>query len=181
MVRLPDPLQLCSEPPTEQSLKEADVLLTLVVGAAVQCPQREHFIGSIKTMPVAVQQAVAERIQRVTSAPAPGPSPAPGGEDGHSYVWPSELVRNSSINILYKNYYVFFFQDDPSALDSSHVREELYPALVRHVKRVARERDRLAQTLVQVSKHRTGPHHTIKKEGEPKSPTAMYSVHAQQI
>ncbi len=109
MVRLPDPLQLCSEPPTEQSLKEADVLLTLVVGAAVQCPQREHFIGSIKTMPVAVQQAVAERIQRVTSAPAPGPSPAPGGEDGHSYVWPSELVRNSSINVLYKKILCPFF------------------------------------------------------------------------
>ena len=30
------------------------------------------------------------------------------------------------------------------------MREDLYPALVRHVKRVARERDRLAQTLVQV-------------------------------
>ena len=96
LVRLPDPLQLCSEPPTEQSLREADVQLTLVVGAAEQCPQREHFIGSIKAMPVAVQQAVADRIQRVTSAPAANANAAADG-DAHSYVWPSELVRNLTL------------------------------------------------------------------------------------
>ena len=69
LVRPPDPLRLCSDPPTERSLQEADVLLTLVVGAAVQCAQREHYIGSIKNMSVPVQQAIAERVRKVSWEP----------------------------------------------------------------------------------------------------------------
>ena len=48
-----------------------------------------------------------------------------------SYVWSSEL-------------------DDPSRLADAQLREGLYPLLVAHVRRVAEERDQLAQKLVQV-------------------------------
>ncbi|KAL3082153.1 hypothetical protein niasHT_035506 [Heterodera trifolii] len=48
-------------------------LLGLLLGAAVQSPQREHFIERIKRMRPEVQAELAEEIQRVTSG-AGGPN-----------------------------------------------------------------------------------------------------------
>jgi hypothetical protein len=63
--KLPDTLSICQEPPTEQSLKEMDKLLLLILGAAVQSSQKEEIIASIKNMPVPTQHAFVEKIREV--------------------------------------------------------------------------------------------------------------------
>jgi len=78
VARLPDPLALCSQPSTPASLAEMDSMLTLLTAAAAQCPQREHFIASIKGMDVADQQHIAEKIKRVMNEPY--------------HVWPAETL-----------------------------------------------------------------------------------------
>jgi hypothetical protein len=65
VVKLPDTLSICHEPPTEQSLKEMDRLLLLILGAAVQSSQKEEIIASIKNMPVPTQHAFVEKIREV--------------------------------------------------------------------------------------------------------------------
>ena len=52
-------------------------LLLLVLGAAVQCSQKEHIISSMKTLPVEVQKVFVEKIPEVTENP--------------DKIWPSEL------------------------------------------------------------------------------------------
>ena len=67
MVALPDPLVMCSEPTTSRSLHEMDSLLLLILGAAVQCSQREHIIASIKILPTELQHAFVEKIKEVST------------------------------------------------------------------------------------------------------------------
>lgn len=42
------------------------LLLTLLLGAAVQCPNKEIFIGRIKELNVDTQMAIVELIKQVT-------------------------------------------------------------------------------------------------------------------
>ena len=65
MIALPDPLIMCQDPPTVASLKEMDNLLLLILGAAVQCSQKEHLIASIKNLPTELQHAFVEKITEV--------------------------------------------------------------------------------------------------------------------
>lgn len=45
------------------------LLLTLLLGAAVQCPNKEIFIGRIKELDVNTQHAIVELIKQVTDTP----------------------------------------------------------------------------------------------------------------
>jgi hypothetical protein len=45
-----------------------DSLLLLILGAAVQCSQREHIIASIQNLPTELQQAFVEKIREVRLA-----------------------------------------------------------------------------------------------------------------
>jgi hypothetical protein len=65
VVKLPETLSICREPPTDHSLKEMDKLLLLILGAAVQSSQKEEIIASIKNMPVPTQHAFVEKIREV--------------------------------------------------------------------------------------------------------------------
>ena len=66
VVALPDPLTLCQDSPTPRSPAEMDSLLLLILGAAVQCSQKEHVIGSIKNLPTELQHEFVEKIQEVS-------------------------------------------------------------------------------------------------------------------
>uniref|UniRef100_A0A1A9X3B1 HOOK N-terminal domain-containing protein n=1 Tax=Glossina brevipalpis TaxID=37001 RepID=A0A1A9X3B1_9MUSC len=59
---LPDCLTLR----TKQGLEEMKLLLTLFLGAAVQCPNKEFFIGHIKELDVDTQRSLVELIKQVT-------------------------------------------------------------------------------------------------------------------
>ena len=67
MVKLPNALEICSEPPTKESLREMDSLIWLMLGAAVQCNQRVAIVEAIKTLPVGVQEEIALKIKEVFS------------------------------------------------------------------------------------------------------------------
>ena len=68
VVALPDPLTICQDSPTLRSLAEMDSLLLLILGAAVQCSQKEHVIGSIKNLPTELQHEFVEKIQEVSES-----------------------------------------------------------------------------------------------------------------
>ena len=67
MVKLPNALEICSEPTTKESLREMDSLIWLMLGAAVQCNQRVAIVEAIKTLPVGVQEEIALKIKEVLS------------------------------------------------------------------------------------------------------------------
>ena len=117
VIELPNPLVMCHDPPNAAALREVDKVLLLILGAAVQCPQKEHFIRSIKNLPFEMQHAFVDKIKDVTDNP--------------EKIWPSEL-------------------DDPQRFDSEQ-RDDLYKVLVRHVKRLTRERDSLAHKVVEIT------------------------------
>ena len=65
VISLPDPLTICQDSPDEDSLREMDKLLLLILGAAVQCSQKEHIIDSIKNLDYQLQHAFVEKIREV--------------------------------------------------------------------------------------------------------------------
>ena len=69
VVKLPDTLSICHEPPVEKSLEEMEKLLLLILGAAVQCSHKEDLIGSIKNLPKETQYAFVDKIKEVTDNP----------------------------------------------------------------------------------------------------------------
>ena len=77
VVRLPNAVTICSEPTTKESLDEMNMVLLLILGAAVQCNQNETVIGSIKNLPTSVQHSFVSLIQEVTENPLK--------------IWPSDL------------------------------------------------------------------------------------------
>ncbi|XP_065359354.1 protein Daple isoform X1 [Calliphora vicina] len=63
---LPDCYILGYHPETKQGLEQMKILLTLLLGAAVQCPNKELFIARIKELDVETQHAIVELIKQVT-------------------------------------------------------------------------------------------------------------------
>ncbi|XP_076749877.1 protein girdin [Xylocopa sonorina] len=64
ILRLPDTVNLGKEP--ELYVAEMKLLLLLLLGCAVQCPNKEKFITNIKTLNVDTQLAIVECIRQVT-------------------------------------------------------------------------------------------------------------------
>lgn len=62
---LPDCFTLGYHPDTKQGLEQMKILLTLLLGAAVQCPNKELFIGRIKGLDVDTQHSIVELIKQV--------------------------------------------------------------------------------------------------------------------
>ena len=62
---LPDCFILGYHPESKQGLDQMKILLTLLLGAAVQCPNKEHFIARIKELDVETQHAIVELIKQV--------------------------------------------------------------------------------------------------------------------
>ncbi|XP_068149836.1 LOW QUALITY PROTEIN: girdin [Drosophila tropicalis] len=65
---LPDAFTLGSYPESKQGLEQMKTLLTLLLGAAVQCPNKELFIARIKELDVETQHAIVALIKQVTDS-----------------------------------------------------------------------------------------------------------------
>lgn len=63
VLRLPDTVNLGKEP--EHYVAEMKLLLLLLLGCAVQCPNKEKFITNIKTLNVDTQLAIVDCIKQV--------------------------------------------------------------------------------------------------------------------
>ncbi|XP_068086065.1 girdin [Anabrus simplex] len=63
---LPDCVKLGREPESKDGLEGMQLLLLLLLGCAVQCPNKESFIERIKGMSVEVQHGIVDCIKQVT-------------------------------------------------------------------------------------------------------------------
>lgn len=63
ILKLPDTKKLGTEP--ESHIGEMSLLLLLLLGCAVQCPNKEKFITKIKTLNVDTQLSIVDCIKKV--------------------------------------------------------------------------------------------------------------------
>ncbi|XP_053680380.1 girdin [Anopheles nili] len=68
ILTLPDCSVLGHSPETRAGLEQMKLLITLLLGAAVQCPNKEIFIARIKELDVNTQHAIVEVIKQVTDS-----------------------------------------------------------------------------------------------------------------
>lgn len=66
ILRLPDCALLGHRPDSKEGTEQMRLLLTLLLGAAVQCPSKEVFISRIKELDVDTQHGIVELIKQVT-------------------------------------------------------------------------------------------------------------------
>ncbi|XP_052891984.1 girdin isoform X2 [Anopheles moucheti] len=68
ILTLPDCSVLGHSPESRAGLEQMKLLITLLLGAAVQCPNKEIFIARIKELDVNTQHAIVEVIKQVTDS-----------------------------------------------------------------------------------------------------------------
>lgn len=68
VLALPDCTILGHAPESKMGLENMKLLLTLLLGAAVQCPNKEIFIARIKELDLNVQHAIMELIKQITDS-----------------------------------------------------------------------------------------------------------------
>uniref|UniRef100_A0A240PM14 HOOK N-terminal domain-containing protein n=1 Tax=Anopheles epiroticus TaxID=199890 RepID=A0A240PM14_9DIPT len=68
ILTLPDCSVLGQSPESRAGLEQMKLLITLLLGAAVQCPNKEIFIARIKELDVNTQHAIVEVIKQVTDS-----------------------------------------------------------------------------------------------------------------
>ena len=70
VLKLPDIIKIASNASDESSsYEEMRVLLLLLLGCAVQCDRKKHFIDGIKQLDISVQHSIVECIQQITDNP----------------------------------------------------------------------------------------------------------------
>ena len=62
---LPDAMVICQDPPNLKAFQEMEKLLLIILGAAVQCSQKEQMIALIKSLPFELQHAFVDKIKEV--------------------------------------------------------------------------------------------------------------------
>lgn len=65
IVSLPDCVRLGRELKTKEGLEDLQLLLLLLLGCAVQCPNKQNFIEGIKSLPVDAQHGLVHCIKQV--------------------------------------------------------------------------------------------------------------------
>lgn len=68
VVALPDCVRLGRELETKAGLEDMQLLLLLLLGCAVQCPNKQTFIELIKTLPLEAQHGLVHCIKQVTDS-----------------------------------------------------------------------------------------------------------------
>lgn len=86
---LPDSYVLGFAPESKNGLEQMKLLLILLLGAAVQCPNKELFIGRIKEFNVEIQHAIVDYIKLVT--------------DNHSLVLTQESMEILTAGQMFKH------------------------------------------------------------------------------
>lgn len=89
ILSLPDSYVLGFTPESKNGLEQMKLLLILLLGAAVQCPNKELFIARIKEFNVETQHNIVDSIKLVT--------------DNHSLVLTQESLEILSASEMYKH------------------------------------------------------------------------------
>ncbi|XP_043071356.1 girdin isoform X3 [Drosophila grimshawi] len=87
ILALPDAYQLGYYPESKHGLEQMKTLLTLLLGAAVQCPNKELFIARIKELDLETQHGIVALIKQVT--------------DSHSLVLTEDSIERLSAENMY--------------------------------------------------------------------------------
>ncbi|XP_054717711.1 girdin-like [Uloborus diversus] len=69
LIKIPDILTLAKQHDEYSSVGEMETLLLLILGCAVQCERKEHFIEVIKSMDLEIQHKIVDYIQQITDNP----------------------------------------------------------------------------------------------------------------
>ncbi|KAI3412173.1 hypothetical protein GPALN_002214 [Globodera pallida] len=110
-------------------------LLGLLLGAAVQSPQREHFIERIKRMRPEVQSELAEEIQRVTSGAGASNSPVLNLD-----MLLAELEDGRVASV-----------DEDGAVPATQHQQQQQQHIVAMLERALRERDEYANGMLEMA------------------------------
>ncbi|XP_015121094.1 protein Daple [Diachasma alloeum] len=86
IIKHPDTTNLGKEP--EVHIQDMELLLLLLLGCAVQCPNKKNFITRIKTLPLDTQLAIVECIKQVT--------------DYHDIVITQDSMENANMSGVFK-------------------------------------------------------------------------------
>ncbi|RWS24288.1 Protein Daple-like protein, partial [Leptotrombidium deliense] len=70
VLRLPDVVNICKNVEDECALDDLRLMLLLILGSAVQCEQKEHFIERIKRLDLSIQHEIVDCIQQIADNPA---------------------------------------------------------------------------------------------------------------
>lgn len=65
VLKLPDASVLGRQADTRAGLEQMSLLLLLLLGCAVQCPNKQAFIERIKTLPIDAQHSLVDCIKQV--------------------------------------------------------------------------------------------------------------------
>lgn len=68
IVALPDCVRLGQKPDSKEGLEDMRLLLLLLLGCAVQCPNKQTFIENIKSLPLECQHTLVHCIRQVTES-----------------------------------------------------------------------------------------------------------------
>ncbi|KAK9498382.1 hypothetical protein O3M35_003028 [Rhynocoris fuscipes] len=68
VLKLPDASILGRQPESKAGLENMSLLLLLLLGCAVQCPNKQAFIERIKTLPIDAQHSLVDCIKQVTES-----------------------------------------------------------------------------------------------------------------
>ncbi|XP_068681425.1 girdin-like isoform X2 [Montipora foliosa] len=69
LLRIPDVVAIARQPESDEAAEELNKILLLMLGCAVQCENKEHFIERITQMDMDVQKSLVEYIQQITDNP----------------------------------------------------------------------------------------------------------------
>lgn len=86
---LPDCAVLGNDPESSSGLEQIQLLITLLLGAAVQCPKKEHFIDRMKKLNVETQLTLVDIIKKVT--------------DNKSLVLSDDSLQQLSLNEMFNH------------------------------------------------------------------------------
>jgi len=67
LLEVPDCIQIGRHPESKAGLENMKLLLLLLLGCAVQCPNKEYFIHRIKELNVDMQHSLVDCIKRVST------------------------------------------------------------------------------------------------------------------
>ncbi|KAJ4427776.1 hypothetical protein ANN_25429 [Periplaneta americana] len=141
---LPDCVKLGREPDSKAGVENMQLLLLLLLGCAVQCPNKEAFIDGIKQLDVDVQHAIVDCIKQVLSF--------------SGYMLLTVLFQVTD------NHHIVLTQDV--------ITEAFSPDLmINHIRRLVRERDDYLQHwTTSVIQERVGSEGCNEQQRKPSTP-----------
>ncbi|KAK7580440.1 hypothetical protein V9T40_001069 [Parthenolecanium corni] len=129
IVALPDCTRLGQKPDSKEGLEDMRLLLLLLLGCAVQCPNKHTFIEKIKALPVECQHTLVHCIQQVTETQEIVLSP--GNSENAELLTPNLLLKHIKRLLKERDYYfqlwLSSFEEKRSSI-TAHMSNVTHPA-----------------------------------------------------